>query len=481
MSRNERRRDSVPTVNRHFRLEPELFSRIRWGMGAEQILKRAQAMYGDRPYNLARGDMDVIVLPAKFIPELNLLSPSLINTREFHSYTLLGHITGIDIVRKTGFHVKILLSRITPAINRILDPMAHRMAAAISRNLSHETQQWITISPLSLYAEFVSEGVSLMFFGSPACDNPDVVRLCHHHTESIFTIVFIMRFVPSYLQSTLVWLLPWKWNLARSWKKIEKISLSEIQRRREQIDQGDGEDAISWMVRDGETDLERDPQSLSRLIGALLGGSTYSTASLVTSVVANLTAHPELLDEIRQEIRQKDDKVHGMWNKTTFNSLPKLDSVLKETARLAPSAVLLYSRHMEDDYTLSNGLKLHKGQKVTVNSLVTSMDPKLYKEPEKFIGLRHCEGQPFQAVDNNLLTWGSGRWACPGRFVANIMAKIILVKLLNDYEFQFADGKQPRMFNMHEFVVPSPFNRMKVRRRKDTMELSYNGQLKTRV
>ncbi|KAI1127674.1 putative cytochrome P450 [Nemania abortiva] len=425
--------------------------------------------------------MDVIVLPARFIPELNLLSSSVINTREFHSYTLLGHITGIDIVRETGFHVKILLSRITPAINRILDPMAHRMAATISQNLPQDTEQWITISPLSLYARFVSVGVSFMFFGSPACDNPDVVRMCHHHTECIFTIVFIMRFIPSYLQSALVWLLPWKWSLSRSWKKIEKISLSEIQRRREHPDQCGGEDAISWMVRDGETDLERDPRSLSKLIGALLGGSTYSTASLVTGVVANLTAHPELLDEIRLEIQQKNDKVRGKWNKTAFNSLPKLDSVLKETARLAPSSVLLYSRHMEDDYKLSNGLKLRKGQKITVNSLITSQDPKLYNEPERFDGIRHCGGRPFQAVDNNLLTWGSGRWACPGRFVANMMARIILVKILNDYEFQFGDGKQPRMFNMHEFVVPSPFHKMKVRRRRNALELSYYGQSKTRV
>ncbi|KAI1809980.1 putative cytochrome P450 [Poronia punctata] len=469
------RKDGLPTVNRLFPFEPELFSRIRWGLGAKKILAKAQSKYPDQPYRLARGDMDVIVLPASFIPELNHLPPSVLTTREFHAHTLLGHITGIDIVKRTGFHVRILLNRISPAINKVLHPIAHRMSAAIARNMTQDTEEWSTIRPLDMYVKFVSEGVAYVLFGPPICDNPDMVRLCHHHTENIFTIVFIMRFVPAWLQSTLVWLLPYKWSLNRSWKTIEKTVVAEVRRRAREGDDHDAEDAISWMVRDGKTDFERDPGSLSRLIGALAGGSTYSTAGLVAGTVADLVARPELLEEIRTEIRRKHEQVGGAWDKAAFNDLPKLDSVLKESARVAPSSIVIYSRHMEADHRLSNGLLLRKGQKITVNAQITSMDPKDYPDPEEFDGLRHMGAQPFRRVDDHLLTWGSGRWACPGRFVANIMAKILLVELLHDYEFQFIDGKRPGSLALHEFMLIDPFSKIKVRRRKEVLGLRYEG------
>jgi cytochrome P450 len=255
---------------------------------------------------------------------------------------------------------------------------------------------------------------------------------------------------------------------------MQQTIIPEIHRRINQPHTFESEDAISWMVRDGKTPFERDPKSLSRLIGALVGGSTYSTAGLVAGVVANVVTQPELLEELRAEIRQKRSQVRGVWDEAAFNDLPKLDSVLKETTRLSPSAVILYSRHMEADYMTSHGLLLRKGQKITVDAGVTSMDAQVYHDPDTFDGLRHLNAQPFRRVDNRLLTWGSGRWACPGRFVANIMAKILLVELLHDYEFQFVDGKRPASICVHEFMLSDPFSKMRVRRRKDVLGLEYS-------
>jgi hypothetical protein len=80
--------------------------------------------------------------------------------------------------------VKLLLNRISPAISKLLHPMARRMSAAISRDLPQDTEAWSLIDPLDLYVKFVSEGVAYILFGLPVCDNPDMVRLCHHHTRN---------------------------------------------------------------------------------------------------------------------------------------------------------------------------------------------------------------------------------------------------------------------------------------------------------
>ena len=42
-ARNDIQTDGLPVVNRLFSLEPEIFSRIRWGLGARRILAKAQS------------------------------------------------------------------------------------------------------------------------------------------------------------------------------------------------------------------------------------------------------------------------------------------------------------------------------------------------------------------------------------------------------------------------------------------------------
>ncbi|KAK8043765.1 hypothetical protein PG994_012603 [Apiospora phragmitis] len=479
----------LPVTNRTFRLEPQLITRIRWGFWAKNILHQAHVKYGDKPYVLARGDMKVTILPASMIPELNQLSADVVSTRKFHAQTLLGHITGIDIVRETGFHVKVLLNRLSPALPQQIEPMGRRISTAVARAMPQTPGDTAIIKPLDLFVEFVSEAVALMLYGSPLCDDPEIVRLCHRHTrssefkvliirtcsrnhsltiETVFTIVFLMRFVPSYLQSTVVWLLPWKWSLSRTWKAIQDVVVPEIRRRKcEGLNDEEPQDAISWMIKDGKTDLEQDPKIQAKLVGALTSGATFSTAGVVSGVIANLSMRPSLLMEIREEVRQVYDHVEGHWTNNALNSLPKLDSVMKETARLTPAAMVLYSRHVEEDLTLSTGLRLHKGQNITTVPMTRSMDPETYRHPDMFEGLRHCGGQPFRNVDNDVLTWGSGRWACPGRFVANAMAKLVLVKLVLEYDFRLIGNKKLPDVVMHEFTLFNPFTKLEVRRRNE--------------
>lgn len=295
----------------------------------------------------------------------------------------------------------------------------------------------------------------------------------------VFTIVFVMRCVPSILQPILVWLLPQKWALSRCWRTLQQGIVPEINRRKQKStfavspDVSVSPDVISWMIADGESELERDPKSLSQLIGALTAGATYSTASLVAGVIADLTARPELMKEVRKEIQAKHEEVGGKWDERAFNGLHKLDSVMKETSRLAPSSIVVYSRHMVADHTLSNGLTLKKGQRITVAPHFKSMSPEFFENPDQHKGLRHCNSEPFRKVDSTLLTWGSGRWACPGRFLANSIAKIMLVKLLDEYEFKFTDGKRPPNVAMHEFVLFYPFSKMLVRRRQECLEIQH--------
>jgi cytochrome P450 len=132
--------------------------------------------------------------------------------------------------------------------------------------------------------------------------------------------------------------------------------------------------------------------------------------------------------------------VQARWDMNAFNRLDKLDSAMKETSRLAPGSLLVYSRVVEEDCVLSSGLQLKKGQYITTSGHSIATDPEIFPEPRKYNALRFFHNlerhraQPFRSVEGDDHRWGAGRWACPGRFIASIVSKVILVKLLDEYE-----------------------------------------------
>lgn len=75
----------------------------------------------------------------------------------------------------------------------------------------------------------------------------------------------------------------------------------------------------------------------------------------------------------------------------------------------------------------------------------------------------------FQAVqlDHSNLIFGSGNQACPGRFFAVAEIKMILARLLHEYEFQFAPMKaRPPTLHADENVFLNPNATLMMRKRK---------------
>jgi cytochrome P450 len=289
-----------------------------------------------------------------------------------------------------------------------------------------------------------------------------------------------MRLVPKFLQHVLVWLIPYKWRLERSWVQLYNFVVPEVQRRKANLNATIENNLISWMLAEAKTPEEADPFMLTRLVGSVIAGGTYSSAAFVSGVIADLVNHPEYLKEIRQEICETHVRVGGHWDTAAFNKLEKLDSAMKETSRLAPGSLLVYSRVVEQDCMLSNGMRLKKDQLITTSGHSTAFDPKIFPNPEKYDALRafnqdpkRHRAQPFSSVEGEDHRWGAGRWACPGRFIASVVSKVILVKLLDEYDFKFVGGQRPKTSVMHEFVFMNPATKLMVRKRQSSLGIVY--------
>lgn len=117
------------------------------------------------------------------------------------------------------------------------------------------------------------------------------------------------------------------------------------------------DDAVAASGRTGELDIVNGQLSLTL-------AAIHTSSNALAHVLFDLAMRPALVDELRAEIVEVlgaegsgdgSGKPVAQWQKTSLYRLRLLDSVLKESQRLNPFAVLLLKRVALRSCTLSDG------------------------------------------------------------------------------------------------------------------------------
>lgn len=125
--------------------------------------------------------------------------------------------------------------------------------------------------------------------------------------------------------------------------------------------------------------------------------------------------------------------------------------------------------------TLSDGTHIPANTYVAFPSSALFADPSLVSDPDTFDGFRSYRArlQPEQSTrhlmvstDKNHLYFGYGKQACPGRFFAANEMKMILIRLLIDYDIRLPEGKKkPERWTVDEMVFADPRAKIEIKRR----------------
>jgi cytochrome P450 len=131
------------------------------------------------------------------------------------------------------------------------------------------------------------------------------------------------------------------------------------------------------------------------------------------------------------------------------------------------------------DFTLSDGTFLPTGTHLAANLAATHIDPDIYPSPTTFQPFRFSdirsssttEANKHQMVNTSpeFLAFGHGRHACPGRFFAVNELKAMMCYLVLNYDVRLEDGqegKRPANIDHRTTVMPNPFAKVLLRRRK---------------
>ncbi|CAK5274835.1 unnamed protein product, partial [Mycena citricolor] len=151
----------------------------------------------------------------------------------------------------------------------------------------------------------------------------------------------------------------------------------------------------------------------------------HTTTQGFLHALYTLASHLELVEPLREEIEALV-QVDG-WTKPALAKMVKLDSFLKECARVRPGSVVSLFRQAVKDFVFSDGTFVPSGTLVGVPVMHEHFKAAHYPEAGNFDAFKFSRrrgeaGEHFKhqmvTPQADFLTFGLGPHACPGRFFA---------------------------------------------------------------
>lgn len=131
------------------------------------------------------------------------------------------------------------------------------------------------------------------------------------------------------------------------------------------------------------------------------------------------------------------------------------------------------------DLRLPDGLNIRKGDRVFVD-IPHMRDPDIYDSPEQFDIYRFYRMRSIPDLANKAplvntspehLAFGHGAQACPGRFFAAVLTKVVLSHLLLKYDWRLAPGSESESLAVGLTKRINPGLKLLFRRRNEEFKL----------
>ncbi|KAI1207930.1 cytochrome P450 [Annulohypoxylon truncatum] len=313
---------------------------------------------------------------------------------------------------------------------------------------------------------------ALSFFGKEHANNKYFMESALMYIEETIMCAEIVKLLPGFLSPLIGGL------IARRLKSHEVIFQTLLETAEERCRERDQKhlgqtvpqhaDCIQWIMETSPRERPWTPERIVHELMAIWFGSVHAMATTITFAVHDLCLHPSYKEPLLQECVADYEKFQG-----SGMGLPLLDSFIKESARLTPVESMSTRRAALQRFTLSDGTTISPGEWACTPVRAIMQSAEHYPEPTTFYGFRFANQtavgesdttgdlnfrQPSPSkltdVDHAWHVWGTGRMACPGRYYATAVMKVIMAQIILNYDCELEDAQQPRWFSWRSTVLP---------------------------
>ncbi|KAI0469764.1 cytochrome P450 [Xylariaceae sp. FL0804] len=454
--RPEQRKLEVP----HVQLEGDR-SMTSYMTGYQSLVNQGYNEYtkAGQPFSIRNPSDEkrpLVILPPKYLAEVRNAPHTKLSFPDFLEKSNLLRVVGGP---EMNFEVtRVMRLNVNRSLNYMV-PELHEECLYAWKKTMPMCKDWTAIHLTPVLNQLFARIVARVTVGPELCRDEDWLQLALSYTD--VTVKAIrgvraryppsFRFLAQYLDKNTRSVLRIRRQAADKLRPFLEARLRESDSTTKDAD-STHTDAIKWLAevyRARNKPLSADQVAQDEFILNVASISSSSAAAL--SMIYDLIDHPDVLEEIREEILDASAD-SGTWTRQSLGSLGLLDSFMRESMRLHTLQQLTVQRTVMVPWTFKDGLHLPPGTFISFPSQQVNLDDDNYPDATSFDARRFLRKRVdidpnkfhFASVSDDYLVFGAGFHACPGRFLAQDVLKLMLIQLLTRYDIKLAGESQSR-------------------------------------
>ncbi|GFF33517.1 ent-kaurene oxidase [Aspergillus udagawae] len=392
-------------------------------------------------------------------------------------------------VEGTGF-VRALRSRLTAHLPILMPELQRIVETAIADELAVPGKDgFVHCRLFSMIKRTVTKVNCFAFFGEDlgtitslarqshqanyvAAQNPEFTAAALEFPQRVILAAEILRITPGFLRRSVANLVTRQHYAVRTlFRYLEPIVEKRLATRAKStsaIQEDAPMDCMQWLI---DTSPRKIQWTTTRMVGEIIAvwfGSVHQLAMTTTYAIEDLCLHNDYVEPLRAEIQQY---LAGSCRRRVAE-MPLLDSFVRESIRCTNSDAITVRRKALTPFVFSDGLEVAEGDWVCIPQRAMMRDRIRYQNPQAFDGFRFArankqlragdvsldvpESSPLMMTDVSVdwPIWGLGNTACPGRFYAATILKLIMVCILEGWECRLEDPGSQRWRTWRSSIVP---------------------------
>ncbi|KAK4247459.1 cytochrome P450 [Corynascus novoguineensis] len=439
-------------------------------LGGDEKRRQAYLFKAADLYREGYNKFDVVVVPPKFLSELRKLPDDVVDFDEAIAQTMYAKYTKLLVGQPLIPHT--IKASLTPALVRLNSTISSEVQLSIDQELP-PCDDWTSVNINQKLLRIVALVSGRVFIGEELSRSEEYLDAAINYTVELMEARRAVDEMAPWKRPFLANRLPQVKRLDERLAQADRFLRPVVASRRQLPDSERPDDMLQWIMSGQEKFRQYSTEELARLQLGISFAAIHTTSVTATNVFYNLAAYPHYLPELRDEVRTVLAEHDGVFTSAALQAMKKVDSFVKETMRLYPAGLVGFQRKVTKTFSLSNGQIIPAGVVIQVPSDAIARDPEVFPnadqfDPWRFSRLREearnagkaeaAAQHQFVSVNPEVLTFGYGRHACPGRFFAANEIKMIIANFILTYDMKLPDGVTERYPNLifGSACVPDP-------------------------
>ncbi|KAI9783032.1 MAG: hypothetical protein M1816_001609 [Peltula sp. TS41687] len=473
-------------------------------------------------------------MPSSQIPWILDQPEHILSVTEAHIDTLEADYTFDPYVIRHLTHIPVIRRDLTRHLGSLTSDLMEEIGLGFDQYWGSDTENWKEVCVYDDMMRIVASASNRVLVGLPLCRNQEFLMNAVKFVQSAPFLAQFIKLFPKFLKPVIgsITTIPSHYFYSKCAKHLvplaeQRIADLEKKQREFGYEYEGPADLLTWMIHDANRradTVDQSPEVLCRRMLIANFASLHTTTFTITNVLFDLIGSPyekSHLAGIREEMERVLREDHGVWTKAGLTKLVRADSAIKETMRLwgILGTGLVRKVISDEGITLENGLHLNKGVYLGVPSHGIHHDETLYPQANVYDASRFCQPRETPsasqdvsvddvvgtiAVDENtvkkdsrikveeglgskglsatttsdtFLSFSLGRHACPGRFFAVDLLKLLMAYAILHYEIKPL-AERPSNTWFGEALLPPMKATIHVKRRRSKCPM-VDGQLAT--